>query len=44
METYEEEYTKSDNIHYQNMNIFGDEGVGTSLISYLGINFNSLIL
>ncbi len=44
METYEEEYTKSDKIHYQKINIFGDEGVGkTSLISYLE-NFESFEL
>ena len=36
METVEEGFNKSDKIHYQKVNIFGDEGVGkTSLISYL---------
>ena len=36
METYEQEFNKSDKIHYKKINIFGDEGVGkTSLISYL---------
>ena len=36
METVEEGFNKSDKIHYQKVNIFGDEGVGkTSFISYL---------